>query len=125
MHDDSLRHFFSPLTTGLAWALLSALVMIAPPLAAQRDPAEPPASRPAPKLPPRPAGAVARGDVDEAGMRSLVEQLVACGTRSSLSSSSDPNRGIGCGRDHIVARLQQISQSSGGNLQIVVDKFDA
>ena len=58
-------------------------------------------------------------------MRSLIEQLVSCGTRSTLSSWNDPKRGIGCGRDHIVARLKEISQAFGGRLQIVVDKFEA
>jgi hypothetical protein len=95
------------------------------PLRAQRDHAEPAAGSPAPKLLPRPAGGIARGDVDQAGMRSLVEQLVACGTRNSLSSWDDPARGIGCGRDHIVARLKEISQASGGRLEVVVDKFEA
>ena len=58
-------------------------------------------------------------------MRSLIEQLVACGTRNSLSPWNDPKRGAGCGRDHIVARLKEITQASGGDLKIVVDKFAA
>jgi Peptidase family M28 len=111
-------------TTSILWLLL-ALAMVAFPVAAQRDPVEPSAGRPAPKLLPRPAGAIARSDVDEADMRSLIEQLVACGTRNTLSSWSDTRRGIGCARDHIVTRLNQISQASGGRLQIVVDKFEA
>src|SRR5260370_37784893 len=93
-------------------------------LRAQRDPAEPPEAKPAPKLLPRPTGAISRREVDEAGMRSLIEQLVACGTRNSLSSWTDPKRGVGCGRDHIVARLNEIAKSSGGRLQVVVDKFE-
>ena len=94
------------------------------PLSAQRDPAEPPAAPPAPKPLPRPAGEIARGEVNEAGMRSLIEQLVACGTRNTLSSWDDPKRGVGCGRDHIIARLKEIAQASGGDLKIVVDKFE-
>ena len=58
-------------------------------------------------------------------MRSLIEQLVACGTRNSLSSWDDPKRGIGCGRDHVVARMKEVARSSGDRLQIVVDKFEA
>jgi len=58
-------------------------------------------------------------------MRALIDQLVSCGTRLSLSSWTDPNRGIGCGRDHIVARLNEIAKASGGKLQVVVDKFDS
>src|SRR5713101_1452815 len=94
-------------------------------LRAQRDPAEPPQAKPAPKLLPRPLGAISRRDADEAGMRSLIEELVACGTRHSLSSWTDPKRGAGCGRDRSVARLDAITKSSGGKLQVVIDKFEA
>jgi hypothetical protein len=90
-----------------------------------RDPAEPQQGRPQPKLAPRPSGAVTRASVDEKSMRVLIEQLVACGTRLSLSSWTDPKRGIGCARDRIAARLQEIAKDSGGKLQVVVDKFDA
>jgi hypothetical protein len=123
----SIRRFFSAtaFTTTKTLALVIALLFAAGTIAAQHDPAEPPAGRPMPKLLPRPTGGIARADVDEAGMRSLIEQLVSCGTRSTLSSWSDPRRGIGCGRDYIVARLKEISQKSGGKLQIVVDKFEA
>jgi hypothetical protein len=112
------------LTSGIVLALSAALAFTAAPLAAQRDPAEPLAGKPAPKLLPRPASAIARSNVDEAGMRSLIQQLVACGTRNSLSSWVNPKRGVGCGRDVVVARWDQIAHGSGGKLQIVVDKFD-
>ena len=92
---------------------------------AQRDPAEPQQGKPHPKLLPRPTGTIARQNVDEKSMRALIDQLVACGTRLSLSSWTDPHRGIGCGRDHIVARLNEIAKASGGKLQVVVDKFDS
>lgn len=94
-------------------------------LLAQRDPAEPSVSQPPPKLLPRPAGAIARVEVGDAGMRAFVEQMVACGTRNSLSSWDDPERGVGCGRDHVVGRLKGIADAAGGKLQIVVDKFEA
>jgi hypothetical protein len=112
------------LTSSVVLALSAALAFTAAPLAAQRDPAEPLAGKPAPKPLPRPASAIARSNVDEAGMRSLIQQLVACGTRNSLSSWVDPKRGVGCGRDVIVTRWDQIARGSGGKLQIVVDKFD-
>jgi hypothetical protein len=68
---------------------------------------------------------VARKDIDEKGMRALIDELVACGTRLTISSWTDPNRGAGCGRDRIVARLNEIAKASGGQLQVVVDKFEA
>src|SRR6266403_2086029 len=81
---------------------------------APRDPAEPQQGRPHPKVLPRPAGAVARKSVDEKSMRALIDQLVSCGTRLSLSSWTDAKRGIGCGRDYIAARLNEIAKDSGG-----------
>jgi len=89
-----------------------------------RDPAEPPAGRLHPKILPRPAGRLLRQSVDEKGMRSLISDLVKCGTRLTLASWDDPKRGPGCARDHISARLNAISKETGGKLQVLVDKFE-
>jgi hypothetical protein len=111
------------------WLLLGLTVLPTVPLAAQsgveEDPAEPLRGRPNPRLLPRPAGAIQREAVDEKSMRELIERLVACGTRNSLSSWDDPKRGAGCGRDQIVARLNEIANASRGKLQVVVDKFES
>jgi hypothetical protein len=90
-----------------------------------RDPAEPAQGKPQPKLLARPAGRVGRQAVDEKSMRALIGKLVACGTRLTLSSWTDSKRGIGCGRDVIVARFNEIAKHSGGKLQVVVDKFES
>jgi Peptidase family M28 len=74
---------------------------------------------------PRPASAIRRQSIDEKSMRTLIHSLVSCGTRLTLSSWSDPKRGIGCGRDAIVARLNDIAKDSGGKLQVVVDRFES
>jgi hypothetical protein len=99
------------------------------PAAAQRstprDPTEPAQAKPQPKPLARPAGGVARQAVDEKSMRALIGKLVACGTRLTLSSWTDSKRGIGCGRDVIVARFNEIAKDSGGKLQVVVDKFES
>src|SRR5258707_7660807 len=89
------------------------------------DPAEPAQGKPQPKLLARPAGSVGRQAVDEKSMRALIGKLVACGTRLTLSSWTDSKRGIGCGRDAIVARFNEIAKDSGGKLQVVVDKFES
>jgi hypothetical protein len=55
--------------------------------------------------------------------RSIITELVSCGTRHSLSSWTDPQRGIGCGRDVVVRRFGDIAKRSGGRLKVVVDKY--
>ena len=89
-----------------------------------QDPAEPPNGPPTARLLPRPTGRIDRASVDENSLRATIEELVACGTRDSFSSWTDPKRGIGCGRDRVVARFQEIANESGGRMQVVVDKFE-
>ncbi|HSC45777.1 MAG TPA: M20/M25/M40 family metallo-hydrolase, partial [Candidatus Acidoferrum sp.] len=89
-----------------------------------RDPREPLAGKAAVKVIARPTGRIARASVDEKGMRSLISEMVKCGTRLTLASWDDPKRGPGCARDRIVERLNAISKETGGKLQVSVDKFE-
>ncbi len=56
--------------------------------------------------------------------RAIDTELVGCGTRHSMSSWTDPKRGIGCGRDAVVRRLNEIAARTGGRLQVIVDKYE-
>jgi hypothetical protein len=115
------------LATSIA-AIVYFWIAISPAIAqrsAPRDPAEPQQAQAHPKLLPRPTAAIARKSIDEKSMRTLIDQLVSCGTRLSLSSWTDSKRGIGCGRDHILARFNEIAKASTGKLQIVVDKYES
>ena len=56
-------------------------------------------------------------------LRSIDEALVACGTRHTLSSSSDPKRGIGCARDKIVASFNEAARADP-KAKVVVDRFE-
>lgn len=75
---------------------------------------------------PGPAASPPAGDAAPTAntARAIVEELVACGTRHSLSSYTDPKRGIGCGRDAVVRRLEAASRRTGGRLKVVVDAFE-
>lgn len=95
------------------------------PPAPPQDPEEPLGGRPAPRLLPLPGGRIDVADVDPKRLRAIVEELVACGTRSSLSSWENSDRGIGCGRNRIVARFEEISRSTGGRLKVNVDRFES
>jgi hypothetical protein len=109
--------------TGLL-AVLSGMSAAVAQEKAMRDPAEPTTNAPKPKLPPKPEGAIERSAIDEKAMGALIHNLVSCGTRLTLSSWTDAKRGVGCGRDFAVARLEEIAKATGGKLQIVVDKFE-
>ena len=76
-------------------------------------------------VPPALEQPLVRAAVDEKSMRATVEALVSCGTRNSLSAWDNPGRGIGCGRDKITARFNQIARKSGARLHVIVDKFQA
>src|ERR1700687_2644361 len=56
--------------------------------------------------------------------RAIVEALVACGTRHSLSSWADTKRGIGRRRDVGGRRLEAVENESGKRMRVVVDKFE-
>jgi len=92
--------------------------------ASRNDPAEPLQGKPQPKILARPSGAIGRAEIQEKPMQALIAKLVACGTRLTLSSWTDPKRGVGCGRDVVDARLNEIARDSGGKLQVMVDKFE-
>src|SRR5262249_15072752 len=89
---------------------------------------DPPERRPpdaAPRLPSGPDPPIARASVDERALAHTGPERLACGTAPPLSSWDDPARGIGCGRDRILARYRGIAEASGGRLRVEVDRFEA
>ncbi len=56
-------------------------------------------------------------------MRRTVEKLVSFGTRHTLSSQTDPNRGIGAARDWIFDRFQDAAKDSGGRMTVEKQTF--
>jgi hypothetical protein len=91
---------------------------------APKDPAEPPGSKVHARIVAHPTGKIPRTAIDQKSMAALIHELVGCGTRLTLAPWDDPQRGPGCARDKIVARMNAISKETGGKLQVVVDKFD-
>lgn len=112
------------LTATIALALAS-LFLMSPTVGAQGDPPEPPGGKPYLSLLPGSAATITQQSVSEASIRETINQLVSCGTRNSLSSWNDPNRGIGCARNKIVAKFKRIAHENGGRLQVLVDTFEA
>ena len=83
---------------GFAFGMLLSVLVLTQAAQAQ-DPAEPASGAPAVNALPRPAGKLDRASIDENFLRAIIEEQVACGTRDTFSSWTDPKRGVGCGRD--------------------------
>ncbi|WP_433219584.1 M20/M25/M40 family metallo-hydrolase [Dactylosporangium sp. CS-047395] len=63
------------------------------------------------------------GEIDEHRVRATVARLVAFGTRHTLSSQTDPNRGIGAARDWLFAQFQAAAAASDGRMSVALQTF--
>jgi Peptidase family M28 len=117
----SYGHSISGISRWLMAAVLA--ILFAAGAAMAQDP-RPQVAPPKPKLLPPPAGAITLGEVSESELSATIKGLVSCGTRHSLSSWTDPTRGIGCGRDHIVAKFKRTAAGAESRLRVVVDHFE-
>ena len=52
-----------------------------------------------------------------------IRALVSFGTRNTLSSQTDPKRGIGAARDYLFAEMLKLQTASGGRLQVEKQTF--
>ncbi|WP_328459916.1 M20/M25/M40 family metallo-hydrolase [Actinoplanes sp. NBC_00393] len=74
----------------------------------------------------RPPGADLRAilrEIDADRIEATVRRLAAFGTRHTLSSQTDPVRGIGAARDWINRELQSYAQASEGRLTVELQSF--
>src|SRR4249920_1234164 len=60
-------------------------------------------------------------EVSKDSLRSYVKTMVSFGTRNTLSTQSDPNRGIGAARNWVLSRFNEFAKQSGGRLTAVID----
>ena len=63
------------------------------------------------------------GEIDPARMRKTIEGLVSYGTRHTLSSQTDPVRGIGAATEWVYQRMQEIAATSGGRMTVEKQSF--
>ncbi len=59
--------------------------------------------------------------VNADSLRSYVQSMVSFGTRNTLSSQTDPRRGIGAARKWVLAKFNQFARTSGGRLTAIID----
>ncbi|HMY75720.1 MAG TPA: M20/M25/M40 family metallo-hydrolase, partial [Blastocatellia bacterium] len=62
-------------------------------------------------------------EISAKNIEASLRKLVSFGTRHTLSSQDDPNRGIGAARRWIKAEMDRYSQESGGRLIVTEDDF--
>src|SRR5450432_4205652 len=60
-------------------------------------------------------------EVNADSLQADVRALVSFGTRSTVSSTSDPKKGIGAARNWVLSRFQAFAASSGGRLSAMID----
>ncbi|WP_323748098.1 M20/M25/M40 family metallo-hydrolase [Catenulispora rubra] len=61
--------------------------------------------------------------IDPARLKATVLKLTTFGTRHTLSSQTDPARGIGAATDWVVAQLEAIAATSGGRMTVARQSF--
>jgi hypothetical protein len=62
-------------------------------------------------------------EIDPRRVEATVQRLVAFGTRHTLSSQTDPVRGIGAARDWIFNRMTEYAAASGGRMTVEKQTF--
>ena len=62
-------------------------------------------------------------EIDAHRIQSDIAKLVSFGTRHTLSSQTDPNRGIGAARDWIFEQFQGYAAASGGRMTVEKQSF--
>ncbi|HMH20653.1 MAG TPA: M20/M25/M40 family metallo-hydrolase [Puia sp.] len=60
-------------------------------------------------------------EVNADSLQSYIRSMVAFGTRSTISSTTDAKRGIGAARNWVLSKFNQFAAASGGRLTAIVD----
>lgn len=60
-------------------------------------------------------------DISRDSLRSYINTLVSFGTRHTLSTQTNPSRGIGAARKWVLAKFDQFAAASGGRLSAIID----
>jgi hypothetical protein len=60
-------------------------------------------------------------EVSADSLKSYIYKLVSFGTRSTLSTQTDPNRGIGAARKWVLSRFNEFAKQSGGRMTALID----
>ncbi|KAI4276303.1 MAG: hypothetical protein LQ337_002570 [Flavoplaca oasis] len=62
-------------------------------------------------------------EIDPARIEAIIAKLVSFGTRHTLSSQTDPVRGIGAARDWIAEQMRSFAAASNGQMEVTVPSY--
>jgi hypothetical protein len=62
-------------------------------------------------------------DINARNIERTIRKLVSFGTRNTLSTQDDPNRGIGAARDYLYQEFLKIAETTGGRMTVVKQSF--
>jgi hypothetical protein len=62
-------------------------------------------------------------ELDSSRIEATIRKLVSFGTRHTLSTQDDPNRGIGAARDWLLAELRSYAEASGGRMTAELQSY--
>ncbi len=62
--------------------------------------------------------------IDTRSIERMIRKLVSFGTRNTLSTQDDPNRGIGAARDWLYSEFLKAAESSGGRMTVKKQAYE-
>ena len=131
MAEERSRRVFLSTSAALSAAALSSTALsstalsstaLSPPAGADESGDRGPGERLSPQRPDAELGAILR-EIDEHRIEAIVRRLAAFGTRHTLSSQTDPVRGIGAARDWIFAEMKKSAERSGGRMKVELQSY--
>ena len=63
-------------------------------------------------------------EIDARNIERTIRKLVSFGTRNTLSTQTDPNRGIGAARDWLFSEFSKVADESGGRMTVEKQTFE-
>jgi Zn-dependent M28 family amino/carboxypeptidase len=63
-------------------------------------------------------------EIDARNIERTIRKLVSFGTRNTLSTQNDPQRGIGAARDWLFEEFSRVAERSGGRMQVQKQTFE-
>ena len=63
-------------------------------------------------------------EIDARNIERIIRKLVSFGTRNTLSTQTDPNRGVGAARDWLFSEFSRVAEESGGRMTVEKQTFE-